>query len=182
MKLQFTVVVLASLLGLSSPALAHDPKAHAAKPAPQLDEQTKPAIAVVDAFSAALHAVDLERVSKLLADDVLVLESGGAERSREEYFEHHALADAMFLKSAHSQITHRTARVDGPIAWVGTESELHTSKDGKPMTLLSTETMVLKKTGADWRIVHIHWSSRPKKAAEAPKAAPAASSAPATAP
>lgn len=36
--------------------------------------------------------------------------------------------------------------------------------DGEPLTLLSTETMALGKTGADWRIVHIHWSSRPKKA------------------
>lgn len=32
------------------------------------------------------------------------------------------------------------------------------------MTLLSTETMVLKNTAAGWQIVHIHWSSRPKKA------------------
>lgn len=31
------------------------------------------------------------------------------------------------------------------------------------MTLLSTETMVLERNGADWRIVHIHWSSRPKR-------------------
>ena len=35
---------------------------------------------------------------------------------------------------------------------------------GKALSLLSTESMVLRKTGADWRIVHIHWSSRPKKA------------------
>jgi ketosteroid isomerase-like protein len=46
---------------------------------------------------------------------------------------------------------------------VGTESELHASKDGKPITLLSTETMVLKNTPNGWRIVHIHWSSRPKR-------------------
>lgn len=53
--------------------------------------------------------------------------------------------------------------MDGATAWVGTESEVHTSKDGKALTLLSTETMVLKQTAAGWRIVHIHWSSRPKK-------------------
>ncbi len=37
-----------------------------------------------------------------------------------------------------------------------------TNTDPKPTTLLNTETVVLKDTGADWRIVHIHWSSRPK--------------------
>ena len=68
------------------------------------------------------------------------------------------------VKGSHHQLKRRIARSAGDLAWIGSESELHASKDGKPVTLLSTETMVLRKTGADWRIVHIHWSSRPKKA------------------
>ena len=87
-----------------------------------------------------------------------------AERSRAEYMSHHAISDAKFLKGSHHQLKRRIARSAGDLAWIGSESELHASKDGKPVTLLSTETMVLRKTGADWRIVHIHWSSRPKKA------------------
>jgi ketosteroid isomerase-like protein len=110
-----------------------------------------------------LQAGDLERAGALLAEDVLILESGGAERSKEEYLGGHAGHDVEFLKGAHVQLIHRTARLEGGIAWVGTESELHASKDGKPMTLLSTETMVLKNTLDGWRIVHIHWSSRPKR-------------------
>ena len=90
------------------------------------------------------------------------LESGGAERSRDEYLGHHAKGDAEFLKSAHVQRLRQTARVEGVLAWIGTESEIHTSKDGKPLTLLSTETMILRQSGEAWRIVHIHWSSRPK--------------------
>jgi ketosteroid isomerase-like protein len=61
------------------------------------------------------------------------------------------------------QTGRRRARVSGDLSWVATESELHATDDGKPMTLLSTETMVLRKTDGGWRIVHIHWSSRPKK-------------------
>lgn len=157
------VLILASAL-LAQPAFAHDPKAHSAPAAAaSVDEAAQPAVAVVEQFSAALKAVDLTRVSQLLAEDALILESGGAERSREEYLGHHAKADAAFLKDAHVQVARRTARSDGGLAWVGTESELHSSQDGKPLTLLSTETMVLKKTDAGWRIVHIHWSSRPKK-------------------
>lgn len=60
------------------------------------------------------------------------------------------------------QVTGRTARIAGDLAWVGTESEMHASKDGVPMTLLSSETMVLARTADGWRIVHIHWSSRRK--------------------
>ena len=164
MKLLVKTALLAGGIAVSFSALAHDPKAHAANSVTSLiDEQAQPAVAVVEQFSKALQSANFDQVRALLADDVLILESGGAERSREEYLGHHAISDATFLKGAHVQVKQRTARVEGPLAWVGTESELHATKDGKALTLLSTETMILKKTGADWRIVHIHWSSRPKK-------------------
>ena len=155
-----SMLVLAPLSGM---ALAHESKAPAKVAAAQVNEKAKPAIAVVDQFSAAMKAGDLDRAGGLLADDVLILESGGAEHSRKEYLAGHAVHDAAFLKNAHVQITRRTARMEGKVTWVGTESELHSSKDGKPLTMLSTETMVLRQTQAGWRITHIHWSSRPKR-------------------
>ena len=127
------------------------------------DAATAPAEAVADRFSTALQAGDLGTVGGLLAEDVLILESGGAERSRAEYLQHHAISDSEFLKTAHVQRLRRTARIEGGMAWIGTESEIHTTKDGQPLALLSTETMVLRETPSGWRIVHIHWSSRPKK-------------------
>ena len=146
-------------------AHAHHPEPTAATSQTDVPATAQPAVAVVERFGQSLAAGDLKTVGTLLDADVLILESGGAERSREEYLGHHAIGDAQFLKGARSQLKRRTARIAGDLAWVGTESELHANKDGKPLTLLSTETMVLKKTGADWRIVHIHWSSRPKKVA-----------------
>lgn len=125
--------------------------------------EAEAAVAVVDAFGEALAAADFEQVEALLAPTVVILESGGAERSRDEYLGHHAKSDAKFLAGTHSTLSRRRARVDGDTAWVASESELHASKDGKPMTLSSTETMVLNNTAAGWKIVHIHWSSRPKK-------------------
>src|SRR5690242_9554851 len=77
-----------------------------------------PAIAVVDKFGTALAAGDLATVEALLDPDVVILESGGAERSRAEYMGHHAIADADFLKGAHVQVTHRSARAEGDVAWV----------------------------------------------------------------
>ncbi len=142
---------------------------HHSAPAPAAPSQdvspaAQHAVSVVERFNTALAAGDLKAVGSLLSADVLILETGGAERSRDEYLGHHAIGDAKFLKGTHSEIMRRTARIDGSLAWVGTESELHASKNGKPITLLSTETMVLKNTPAGWQIVHIHWSSRPKKA------------------
>lgn len=127
-------------------------------------DAAQPAVAVVDRFAAALSAGDLKTVGELLDAEVLILETGGAENNRDEYLGHHAKSDAAFLKGSHTEIKRRTARVVGDLTWVGTESELHAIDEGKPLALLSTETMILKKTGADWRIVHIHWSSRPKTA------------------
>lgn len=156
--------ISAILLAVLAPlAQAHGPEAHAKPATTTVEDLAGPAVKVVDAFSTALQAGDLTSAGSLLAEDVLILESGGAERTREEYLGGHAGHDAQFLKAAHVQLIHRTARIEGELAWVGTESELHASKDGKPMTLLSTETMVLKNTPNGWRIVHIHWSSRPKR-------------------
>lgn len=148
-----------------------DPAAHAHPPqavvaAPQMDvaADAQPAVAVANRFGKALAAGDMATVEELLDPSVLILETGGAERSRSEYMGHHAASDAKFLKGAHQQLKRRTGRSEGDLAWVGSESELHATRDGKPLTLLSTETMVLKKTGDAWRIVHIHWSSRSKPA------------------
>lgn len=160
-RMKFITAML--LMALAPWAQAHGPEAHAKPVVAAVEAQAAPAVKVVEAFSTALQAGDLGRAGALLADDVLILESGGAERSKEEYLGGHAGHDAEFLKAAHIQLAHRTARREGGLAWVGTESELHASKDGKPTTLLSTETMVLQNTPNGWRIVHIHWSSRPKK-------------------
>jgi ketosteroid isomerase-like protein len=120
------------------------------------------AAAAVAAFGKALSSGNLKAAEALLDPDVIILESGSAERSRAEYLGQHAKEDAKFLADAQVVLKRRTARADGAGAWVASESEIQAKHDGIPMTLISTETMVLKKIGPDWRIVHIHWSSRPK--------------------
>ncbi|MEZ5532487.1 MAG: c-type cytochrome [Steroidobacteraceae bacterium] len=127
---------------------------------PPVDAGAAPAVAVVDAFGAALVAGDLATVKDLLDPAVVVLEGGGAERSRDEYMDHHAGADAAFLKDAHVTRTSRTARASGDLAWVATESTIHTH-GARPATLASSETMILARHDGVWRIVHIHWSSQP---------------------
>ena len=122
----------------------------------------KDAVATVDRFSAALSAGDLAKAGKELDPDVLIFESGGAERSAAEYLGGHAKSDAEFLKSAHQQLRRRSAHASGDFAWVASQSELHLQNDGKPVTVLSTETMLLQRRAADWKIVHIQWSSRKK--------------------
>jgi ketosteroid isomerase-like protein len=139
----------------------------AAEPQTDVPDAAKAAAATVDRFFAALSAGDLERAGAELDPNVIILESGGAEHSEAEYLGGHAKSDAEFLKGAHHSLTRRTARTSGELAWVASESEMHAEQDGKPVTIASTETMVLRSTGTGWKIVHIHWSSRVKKPGEA---------------
>lgn len=141
--------------------------ARSAEPQIDVPDTAKAAAATVDRFFTALSAGDLERAGDELDPEVIILESGGSEHSAAEYLGGHAKSDAEFLKGVHHALTRRTARTSGESAWVASESEMHAEKDGKPMTIASTETMVLRSTGTGWKIVHIHWSSRVRKPGEA---------------
>jgi ketosteroid isomerase-like protein len=150
-------------LFLAAPTLAaHEtakaPAASHSVAAPSADANS--AVAVVEAFSAALKAGEVGRAATYLDPDLLVLESGGAERSRAEYLAEHAGADAEFLRDANIVPLARRADASGDMAWVASESRIEYLREGATRRVLSTETMVLRRSADGWKIVHIHWSSR----------------------
>lgn len=165
----FSLAIATSTAFADGAQSGHDHSAHQAAPAAAINvpAAAKDAVAAVERFSSALAAGRLDDAGAELAPDVLVLESGGAERSAAEYLGGHAKGDAAFLKGVHIQLTRRTAKISGDLVWVASESEMHYSQDGKPVTSLSTETMVLQRLRGAWKIVHIHWSSRTKTPAAA---------------
>jgi uncharacterized protein (TIGR02246 family) len=116
----------------------------------------------IASFEAALRAGDFDRVSALLDPQVLVLEAGGAERSRDEYLAEHAKADAEFLKGARVEEGGSAVKVLGDAAWSTKTSVIQFEKDGKPGAVNAAETMILRRGPDGWKIVHIHWSSRAK--------------------
>ncbi len=119
------------------------------------------AVTVADAFSGSMSRGDLEAAGQYLDPSVVILEHGRSERTAEEYLEVHGEADARFLRHTRQTVMHRKAGASRGLAWVVTEREIEGQADGKPLTLNSTETMVLKRSPAGrWKIVHIHWSSR----------------------
>lgn len=118
-------------------------------------------VAVVDRFFRELAAGNSKAAIALLDPSVLIYESGGAERSRQEYASHHMGEDAKFLKGVNHRLLSRTGDTVGDLAWVASEVNLSGNFSDKPVNVVSTETMVLRKIPAGWRIMHIHWSSRP---------------------
>lgn len=141
--MKFVSIAVAALV-FASPAFA----AGAATPA-----------SVVDAFGAALKAGDAAALENLLAPDVFIAESGGAERSFAEYAGHHMPADMAFSKAVSTTIKDRRIFEGGSLATVVTEAVSKGTYREKPVHSRLMETMTLQKSGDDWRIVHIHWSS-----------------------
>ncbi len=118
-----------------------------------------PTYAVI-AFHAALSSGDKQAAIASLVPDVLIFESGGAERSREEYASHHMNSDMAFLQQMQRDVIAQDESVLGDTAWVVTETRIHGRYKEKDVDLLSIETAVLERGEDGWKIVHLHWSSR----------------------
>lgn len=159
--MHFTNVQAALLAAISSyeaPLAAHDAPVPAAQTLALPAEARAPA-AVVDKFHDALRRGDTASAAGLLADNALIFEEGGAERSKQEYASHHLGADAAFSQAIAGRITGRRGMAAGDMAWIASEGRITGAYKGKAVDRITTETMVLRRSGKAWRIVHIHWSS-----------------------
>lgn len=145
------------------PASAH-PSAGAATNAPKTAHHAsathgESAVDVVNGFHAALKQGQTDAALAMMAEDVVIFESGGVESSRAEYAEHHLEADAAFSAGTSRTPVSERVTVEGNLATVmRVELVAGTFKD-RPINSRSVETMLLRKTDGKWRIVHIHWSS-----------------------
>src|SRR5205085_5443406 len=114
-------------------------------------------------FHAALHRGDTAGASLLLSEDALIFEEGHVEHGKAEYAKHHLPADAAFSQAVTSKIVRRTGGSEGSAAWVATEGRYSGTFNGKAVNSMTTETMLLRRSGSAWKIVHIHWSSHSMK-------------------
>lgn len=144
---------------VAAPTSAHDAPHPAHTATATIEPAAQQAAKSVDAFHAALVRGDRNAAAALLADDALIFESGGAERSKAEYASHHLPADAAFAAATTRAVSRRSGHAAGGLAWIATESKTTGTFRDRPVNSVSTETMVLRRTGNAWRIVHIHWSS-----------------------
>lgn len=154
------IALAAALMMIGSASAAHPGDAQPAPVAPTgVTPAARPAAAVVDAFHSALARGDTKAALGVLAEDALIFESGGAERSKAEYAAHHLGADAAFSKAVPSRLTRRHGAAAGNVAWIASEGRTTGTYKGKPVDVVTTETMVLRRTAAGWKIAHVHWSS-----------------------
>ena len=131
--------------------------------APLLSVSAGGADATVDAFHAAIRRGDIKSAEALMAEDALIFEEGGAERSKAEYSARHLPADIAFSQDVVSTTTRRSGGFDGTLAWVTSEGRMTGTYKGKAIDRDTTETMILRRIGGEWKIVHIHWSSAARR-------------------
>lgn len=124
------------------------------------DDNGQTALSVAKQLSDALGSGDKTAVMKLLADDVLIYESGGAETSLEEYASHHLNADIKFLSGIEKELISQESFVQDNLAIITSISKMTGTYRDEPVDIKSAETLVMERSGENWKIVHIHWSSR----------------------
>ena len=117
---------------------------------------------VVNRFHAALAAADSSAALALLAEDAMILESGGLE-TREEYRSHHLPGDIAFAKAITSVREPRHVRIAGDVAWVISASTTQGTYRDRAINSAGAELMLLVRRPDGWKIAAIHWSARQRR-------------------
>lgn len=119
-------------------------------------------VAVVVRFDALMTAGDSAGLLALLADDVVVLESGGME-TRAEFRSHHLPADIRFARAVKGKQGPITVRIQGDVAWASSTTAVEGEVGGRSINSVSAELMILSREAGGWKIRAIHWSSRSRR-------------------
>ena len=120
--------------------------------------------AAVHKFHDTLATGDSTGALALLANDVVILESGGVE-TREEYRSHHLPGDMAFARAVKSERAGLRVAVRGDVGWVTGTSTTAGEYRGRQVNSAGAELVVLTRTPQGWRISAVHWSSRTRRAA-----------------
>ena len=110
-------------------------------------------------FHHALKFADTSTARALLAENVVVFEGGGVEKSADEYAQHHMLADMKFLANINTEVIDQTIEVIGDFAYAMSKRKSSGQYQGKNINSVGLETMMLHKQAGQWKIIHIHWSN-----------------------
>jgi ketosteroid isomerase-like protein len=140
-------VALLPVLTLAAPASA------------QVASDSVAVAGVVERYHHALASGDSAAALALLAQDAVIIESGGVE-SLQEYRSHHLPADITFAREVKGTRSPVRLTVRGDVAWTSTTSTSRGKYRGKTVNSTGAELMVLARGVDGWTINAIHWSSR----------------------
>ncbi|MDO6719172.1 nuclear transport factor 2 family protein [Psychrosphaera sp. 1_MG-2023] len=112
----------------------------------------------INSFHKALRSGDKKTARAFLADDIVIFEGKGVERSADEYANHHMLSDMKYLAVINSKKLEHQVFVKNDMAYSFSRSKTTGTYKDKTVDYISLETMTLVKTDQGWKATHIHWS------------------------
>jgi ketosteroid isomerase-like protein len=132
-----------------------------AQDAQQLSPAAKEAVEVVNGFMASLVAGKLDAARQYMTPDAVVMANGNVLGNRDGYINGAAKADAAALAQVQRELLRRDVKAGNNFGWVLSEKRIAPmgAAQGAPSEVV-TETMLLARTDAGWKITHIHWSGR----------------------
>ena len=114
----------------------------------------------VDAFHTALRNKDTARALSLLDRGLVVFEFGSVDPTAEAYAFRHLPFDMDAAVATRWKLETRKTGGEGGERWVlSTYRVTGSDRDGKPIDLAMLETVILRRSGEQFRIVHLHWST-----------------------
>jgi len=115
---------------------------------------------VVDAFHAALRSKDTAGALSMLDRGLVVFEFGAVDPTVEAYAFQHLPFDMDVAVATRWQLETRRVGGEGNERWVlSTYRVTGKQADGTPIDQTTLETVILRRTGDLFRIVHFHWST-----------------------
>lgn len=118
---------------------------------------------LVIAHAAAVEARDVKKLDTLYSasPDLLVIEGAGADKGWANYRDHHLGPELQSLETLTYKYDGVRVDVSGDLAWATFDYELHAVAKQQPIDITGKGTMILRRSGKVWQIVHSHTSGRP---------------------
>jgi ketosteroid isomerase-like protein len=158
-KIKIPMLIVCLVVFWGNVSIAQDNEHHSGQKTEMFTGVDSPVGKVVMQFHLALRTSDKITARKLLADDVLIFEGGGVDRSADEYAHHHMLSDMKYLAAMKSEPLEHNVKIMGNSAVSMSRSKTMGTYKGKELKYESMESMVLEKQKGEWKIVRIHWSN-----------------------
>lgn len=118
---------------------------------------------VARALTRAIETHDLESADRLWAKDgaFVLFDNGEATYSGwTSYREHDLGPELASMKDMHFAMLHVQPQVIGSAAWITYEYRITALMNAKPLVSVGTMTLILRREGGSWLIVHLHISSK----------------------
>jgi len=109
-------------------------------------------------YDNAVQGADVETVKSLLAPEVLLFEHSVRNDGIADAFENHLKPEILEAKNWKLEYSGARITEGTELTLVTRQYRIHGTIEGKTVDSTGNETLVWKKTGAGWKIVHIHYS------------------------